>query len=135
MEFIPRRAVVEQPLLLCDEAVVAEKEHEPFSEAGVERRAAVVAGGAADDTGRRLVGCIVRHRNERLVAAQALHPELAHGELLSSRGLVVLEPHHLFGFVGNDEEGQSVESPVEGRLSDRVTAEPHLDKSDDDHRH
>lgn len=49
--------------------------------------------------------------------------------------LVVLEPHQLFSLVGNEEEGKSVESPVEGRLSDRIGIEPHLDESDDNYRH
>lgn len=69
----PRRAVVEHVLLLGDETSVAEEEHKPFPEAGVEDRTAVVSGGIADDTGIGLVRSIGHHGLERLVAAQALH--------------------------------------------------------------
>lgn len=87
MVVVPRWAVVEHSLLLRDETAIAEEEHEPFPEAGVEDRTAVIPGGVADDTVVGLVRSVGRHGLERLVAAQALHLELVHVAPLKVSGL------------------------------------------------
>ncbi len=82
-----RWSTVEHTFLLRNETPVAEKEHKPFPEVGVEDRTAVVPGGVADDTVVGLVRSIGRHGLERLVAAQALHLELVHVVSLKVSGL------------------------------------------------